>query len=61
MTPEWDVIADTRPDALTLRFFCRRCRRDTRLKETKVLAAISALREATGNDHVILDISALPC
>lgn len=61
MTPQWDVIADLRPDALTLRFFCRRCGRDVRLREATVLTAIDALRQASGSDHVVLDISALPC
>lgn len=60
-TPGWDVISDARPDALTLRFFCRRCRRDVRLHEDKALAALEALRQATGDDHAVLDISALPC
>lgn len=61
MTPQWDVIADSRPDALTLRLFCRRCGRDVRLKEETLLTAINSLRQASGNEHVVLDISALPC
>lgn len=57
-TPQWDVIADSRPGTLTLRFACRRCGRDVRLREPNVLAVIDVLREAAGgDDRLVFDIS----
>lgn len=61
-TSRWDVIADLRQNAgLTLRFMCKICRRDVRLREENALAAVDALRQASGAAHVTLDISLLPC
>ena len=62
-TSRWDVIADSRPEAgFTLRFKCKQCRRDVRLREPNALAVIGALRQASGSgEDRVLDISVLPC
>ena len=59
-TPSNDLLsgqhAPESPD--TLRFFCRRCRRDVRLRTPNVLAALDALRQVQ-EGHLSLDISLL--
>jgi hypothetical protein len=62
-TSRWDVVADARPDTLTLRFRCKLCRRDVRLTEANATAAVEALRAAAAGSSgpVTVDVSLLPC
>lgn len=62
-TSRWDLIADAQQNAeVTLRFGCKICRRDVRLREENATVAIDALRTVSGTDEpVTLDISLLPC
>jgi hypothetical protein len=61
-TPHEDLVSSRHTPAApdTLRFFCRRCGRDVRLRAPNVMAAIDALREVGGNrKRLILDVSLL--
>ena len=61
-TRNWDLIAAARPEGFTLRFHCKRCRRDMRLREDRAMSAFEALRQLQGNaSTLVLDISLLPC
>ena len=40
-TRRWDVIADCRPDGFTLRFRCKRCPRDVRLRQANARCRIA--------------------
>ena len=59
-TPLWDVAAES--GGPTFRFRCRRCGRDTQLREKTLIAVIDALRQAGGDrEHITVDVSVLPC
>jgi hypothetical protein len=54
-------LTDWRPEdgSRTLRFRCRRCAADVRLRETTLLAAIGARREGHPDATPVIDISLL--